>query len=50
MEWLLFTSQLPASPSRLRVMVWRRMKAAGAVLNFHDLKELQDEHQESFQG
>jgi hypothetical protein len=31
MEWLLFTSQLPASPSSLRVMVWRRMKAAGAV-------------------
>ncbi len=31
MEWLLFTSQFPASPSSLRVMVWRRMKAAGAV-------------------
>ncbi len=31
MEWLLFTSQLPVSPSSLRVMVWRRMKAAGAV-------------------
>lgn len=31
MEWLIFTSQLPASPSSLRVMVWRRMKAAGAV-------------------
>jgi hypothetical protein len=31
MEWLLFTSQLPASPSSLRVMVWRRMKAAGAI-------------------
>jgi hypothetical protein len=31
MKWLLFTSQLPASPSSLRVMVWRRMKAAGAV-------------------
>ncbi len=31
MEWLLFTSQLPASPSSLRVMVWRRMKAAGAL-------------------
>ena len=31
MEWLLFTSQLPASPSSLRVTVWRRMKAAGAM-------------------
>jgi hypothetical protein len=31
MEWLLFTSQLPGSPSSLRVMVWRRMKAAGAL-------------------
>jgi len=31
MEMLLFLSQLPASPSSLRVMVWRRMKAAGAV-------------------
>ncbi len=31
MEWLLFTSQLPASPSSLRVAVWRRMKAAGAM-------------------
>ncbi len=31
MEWLLFTSQLPVSPSSLRVMVWRRMKAAGAI-------------------
>ena len=31
MDGLLFTSQLPASPSSLRVMVWRRMKAAGAL-------------------
>lgn len=31
MDWLLFTSQLPANPSSLRVMVWRRMKSAGAV-------------------
>jgi molecular chaperone DnaK (HSP70) len=31
MEWLLFTSQLPTSSSSLRVMVWRRMKAAGAI-------------------
>jgi hypothetical protein len=31
MDWLLFTSQLPVSPSSLRVMVWRRMKAAGAI-------------------
>lgn len=31
MKWLLFTSQLPTSPSSLRVMVWRRMKAAGAI-------------------
>src|SRR5215211_3243069 len=31
MKWLLFTFQLPTSLSSLRVMVWRRMKAAGAV-------------------
>jgi hypothetical protein len=31
LEWLLFLPQLPTSPSTLRVMVWRRMKAAGAV-------------------
>lgn len=31
MEWLIFTSQLPASPSSMRVMVWRRMKSAGAA-------------------
>jgi hypothetical protein len=31
MEWLLFLSQLPASPSTPRVMIWRRMKGAGAV-------------------
>lgn len=29
--WLLFCSQLPATPSRSRVMVWRRMRAAGAT-------------------
>jgi hypothetical protein len=31
MEWLLFLPQLPASPSTLRVMVWRRMRDAGAL-------------------
>ncbi len=31
MEWLLFTSHLPVSPSSLRVMVWRRMKSIGAI-------------------
>ncbi len=31
MDWLLFLTQLPARPSSLRVNVWRRMKAAGAV-------------------
>ena len=31
MNWLLFLPQLPASPSTLRVMVWRRMRAAGAL-------------------
>jgi len=31
MKFLMFLSQLPASPSSLRVMVWRRMKAAGAL-------------------
>lgn len=30
-EWLLFLSQLPASPSSLRVMVWRKMRTAGAA-------------------
>jgi hypothetical protein len=30
-KWLLFVSQLPASPSSLRVMVWRRMRASGAL-------------------
>jgi hypothetical protein len=29
--WLLFLPQLPASPSSLRVFVWRRTRAAGAV-------------------
>ncbi|GCF11387.1 Chromate resistance protein ChrB [Dictyobacter arantiisoli] len=31
-EWLLFAPQLPASPSSLRVMVWRRMQGSGALL------------------
>ncbi len=31
MNWLLFLPQLPASPSTLRVTVWRRMRAAGAL-------------------
>jgi len=30
-EWLLFLSQLPVTPSSLRVMVWRKLRAAGAV-------------------
>ena len=30
-EWLLFLSQLPVSPSSLRVMVWRRMHSVGAA-------------------
>ena len=30
-EWLLFLSQLPASPSSLRVLVWRKLRAAGAA-------------------
>lgn len=29
--WLLFLSQLPTNPSSLRVMVWRRMRGAGAA-------------------
>jgi hypothetical protein len=29
--WFLFLPQLPASPSSLRVLVWRRLRAAGAV-------------------
>lgn len=31
MEWLLFLSQLPAQPSSLRVNVWRRLRAGGAL-------------------
>jgi DNA-binding transcriptional regulator PaaX len=30
-SWLIFIPQLPSSPSSLRVLVWRRMRAAGAV-------------------
>jgi hypothetical protein len=30
-QWLLFLPQLPATPSSLRVLVWRRLRAAGAV-------------------
>lgn len=31
MNWLLFLAQLPTNPSSLRVMVWRKMRAAGAL-------------------
>jgi len=31
MKWLLFLSQLPANPSSLRVNVWRKLRAAGAL-------------------
>lgn len=31
MDWLLFISQLPAHPSSLRVNVWRKLRAAGAM-------------------
>lgn len=31
MDWILFLTQLPSHPSSLRVNVWRRMRAAGAV-------------------
>jgi hypothetical protein len=30
-RWLVFIPQLPSSPSSLRVLVWRRMRTAGAV-------------------
>jgi hypothetical protein len=30
-KWLLFCPQLPATPSSPRVMVWRRMRAAGSL-------------------
>jgi hypothetical protein len=29
--WLIFIPQLPSSPSSLRVLVWRRMRTAGAA-------------------
>jgi hypothetical protein len=29
--WLLFSTQLPATPSSPRVMVWRKMRSAGAA-------------------
>ncbi len=31
MDWLLFISQLPSTPSSLRVNVWRKLRAAGAL-------------------
>ncbi len=31
MKWLLFLSQLPSHPSSLRVNVWRKLRAAGAL-------------------
>lgn len=31
MNWLLFLSQIPANPSSLRVNVWRKLRAAGAL-------------------
>ena len=31
MEWLLFIAQLPATPSSLRVYVWRKLRSAGAA-------------------
>ncbi|HEX9013956.1 MAG TPA: Chromate resistance protein ChrB, partial [Anaerolineaceae bacterium] len=31
MKWLIFLSQLPAVPSSLRVSVWRKLRAAGAL-------------------
>lgn len=31
MNWLLFLSQLPATPSSLRVNVWRKLRAVGAL-------------------
>jgi hypothetical protein len=30
-HWLLFSPQLPATPSSLRVLVWRRMQSVGAL-------------------
>lgn len=32
-EWLLMMTQLPATPSSLRVNVWRRLKNKGAITN-----------------
>ena len=31
MKWMIFLGQIPSSPSTLRVMVWRRMRDAGAL-------------------
>jgi hypothetical protein len=31
MKWLLFLSQVPSTPSSLRVNVWRKLRAAGAL-------------------
>jgi len=33
MEWLLLMTQLPATPSSLRVNVWRRLKNKGTISN-----------------
>jgi vacuolar-type H+-ATPase subunit I/STV1 len=31
LDWLLFIPQIPSSPSTLRVLVWRRLRSAGAL-------------------
>jgi hypothetical protein len=31
MDWLIFLSQLPVNPSSLRVNVWRKLRASGAL-------------------
>lgn len=47
--WLLFLTQLPAAPSSLRVLVWRRLRAAGALGLQHGVWVLpQAPHHERF--
>jgi len=51
-EWLLFLPQLPSSPSSLRVHVWRRLRAAGALGLQHGVWVLPHtgEHERTFRA
>ena len=50
-RWLILVHQLPAQPSKLRVKVWRRLQAVGAVLVKNSVYVLpnNDESRENFE-